>query len=169
MCACVHECLCVCKETQDMIITVTSGVERRFDSSEYPFFYHMCAKLLQLCLTLCDPMDCSISGSSVHRFLQARILEWVSFSPPGDLPNPGVKPGSPTLQADSLLSVPPGKPPCNHYFQLKKTNMKQTATSLKISLCSVLHSPLTSVIKQKIPIHFLCEGGYEPWGLGFLN
>ena len=32
----------------------------------------------QLCLTLCDPMDCSLSGSSVHGILQARILEWVA-------------------------------------------------------------------------------------------
>ena len=36
----------------------------------------MCIKSLQLCLTLCDPMDCSPSGSSVHGILQARILEW---------------------------------------------------------------------------------------------
>ena len=39
-----------------------------------------CAKLLQSCPTLCDPMDCSPSGSSVHRILQARILEWVAIS-----------------------------------------------------------------------------------------
>ena len=31
----------------------------------------------QSCLTLCDPMDCSLPGSSVHEILQARILEWV--------------------------------------------------------------------------------------------
>ena len=36
----------------------------------------VCAKLLQLCLTLCNPMDCSLPGSSVHGFLQVRILEW---------------------------------------------------------------------------------------------
>ena len=36
----------------------------------------MCAKLLQLCLTLCDPMDCNQAGSSAHGILQARILEW---------------------------------------------------------------------------------------------
>ena len=36
------------------------------------------AKLLQLCLTLCDPMDCSPSGPSIHGILQARILEWVA-------------------------------------------------------------------------------------------
>ena len=34
----------------------------------------------QSCLTLCDPMDCSPSGSSVHGLLQARILEWVAIS-----------------------------------------------------------------------------------------
>ena len=33
----------------------------------------------QSCLTLCDPMDCSIPGSSVHKILQARILEWVAI------------------------------------------------------------------------------------------
>ena len=40
-----------------------------------------------------------------------RILEWVKPVPsPGRLPNPGIKPGSPALQADSLLAEPPGKP-----------------------------------------------------------
>ena len=42
---------------------------------------HACmhAKLLQLCPTLCNPMDCSLPGSSVHRILQARMLEWVAM------------------------------------------------------------------------------------------
>ena len=39
----------------------------------------MCANLLQSCPTLCDPMDCSPPGSSVHGILQARILEWVAM------------------------------------------------------------------------------------------
>ena len=38
----------------------------------------MCAKLLQSCLTLCDPMDCNPPGSSVHGILQARRLEWAA-------------------------------------------------------------------------------------------
>ena len=41
---------------------------------------YMCAKLLQLCLTLWDPLDCSPPGSFVHGILQARILEWVAIS-----------------------------------------------------------------------------------------
>ena len=57
--------------------------------------YVCCAKLLQLCQTLHDPMDCSPRGSSVHGILQARILEWVAISsPPGDPPNPGIEPSS---------------------------------------------------------------------------
>ena len=47
---------------------------------------------------------------TVHEVLQARILEWVAFPSPGDLPNPGIKPGSPTLQSDSLPGEPQGKP-----------------------------------------------------------
>ena len=39
---------------------------------------------------------------------QARIREWVAIPPPGDLPNPGIEPRSPTLQVDSLPSEPPG-------------------------------------------------------------
>ena len=57
----------------------------------------------------CDPMDCSLPGSSVHGILQARILEWVAISSPGDLPNPGIEPGSPALQADSLPTKLQGK------------------------------------------------------------
>ena len=37
--------------------------------------------------TLCDPMDYSPSGSSVHGILQSRILEWLPYPPPGDLPD----------------------------------------------------------------------------------
>ena len=47
----------------------------------------VCAKLLQSCPTLCDPVDCSPAGPSVHGLLQARILEWVAMpSPRGSSP-----------------------------------------------------------------------------------
>ena len=60
----------------------------------------------------CDPMDCSLQGSSVLGILQARILKWVAMpSSRGEkeVPNPWLKPRSPLLQADSLPSEPPGK------------------------------------------------------------
>ena len=69
------------------------------------------ALVAQLCLTLCDSMDCCLPGSSVRGILQARIREWWPFPSPEDLPDPGIKPGSPELQADSL----PLEPPVRHY------------------------------------------------------
>ena len=53
-----------------------------------------CAKLLQPCLTLCSPVDCSPPVSSVHGISQARILDWLPFPPPRDVPKPGIKPAS---------------------------------------------------------------------------
>ena len=47
---------------------------------------------------------------TVHGILQARILEWVAFPFSRGLPNPGIEPRSPTLQADSLPAEPQGKP-----------------------------------------------------------
>ena len=67
-----------------------------------------CVLVTQWCLTLCDPMDCGLLGSSSW-ILQARILEWVAMSSCGDLPDPGIQLKSPALQADSLLSESPGK------------------------------------------------------------
>ena len=58
------------------------------------------AKLLQSCLTLCDPMDCSPPGSSIHGILQARILEWATMpSSRGSSWTRGIKPRSPMSPA----------------------------------------------------------------------
>ena len=53
----------------------------------------------QSCLTLCDHLDCSPPGSSVYGILQARILEWLPFPSPEDLPDPGIEPSSPESPA----------------------------------------------------------------------
>ena len=117
-----------------------------------------CRSVAQSCLTLCDPVDGSMSGSSVLHYLlefaQTHVhgvrdaiqtshplsppspalslaTPWtvayevppsmgfsrqecwsgLPFPSPGDLPYPGIEPGSPALQADTLPSGPPGKPP----------------------------------------------------------
>ena len=59
---------------------------------------------------LCDPVDYSPPGSSVHEILRARILEWVVISFSRESSWPGIEPGSPTLQTDSLSSETPGNP-----------------------------------------------------------
>ena len=51
----------------------------------------MGAKLLQLCLTLCDPIDCSPPDSSVHGFSRQEYWSGLPCPPPGDLPSPGIK------------------------------------------------------------------------------
>ena len=148
----------------------------------FPMLCSVLCSVIQLCLTPCNPMDCSSSGSSVHGILRVRILEWVampssrgssqprdracisciaagfffvepcenpskSFSMKvkikvvqscltlydpkefsrleywsglpcpslGDLPNPGIEPGSPELQGGSLPSEPLGI-----FYQIKK-------------------------------------------------
>ena len=68
-------------------------------------------KVTQSCPTLCDSMD-----YTVHGILQAIILEWVAFpfsrgsSQPRESSQPGIKPSTPALQADSLPAEPQGKP-----------------------------------------------------------
>ena len=70
-----------------------------------------CVLVAQSCLAFCYPMDCSLPGSSVHGgFSRQEYWSGLPFPPPGDLPNPGIKPGSPALQADSLPAELPGKP-----------------------------------------------------------
>ena len=57
------------------------------------------SEVAQSCPTVCNPMDCSPPGFSVHRILQAGILEW---DPPRDISNPGIKPG----QLPAVLPIP---------------------------------------------------------------
>ena len=59
---------------------------------------YVCVLVVQLCPTLCDPMDWSLPGSSVHGILWQEYWNGLSFPSPGDLPDPGIKPWSPTLQ-----------------------------------------------------------------------
>ena len=81
------------------------------------------AQLLQLCLILCDPMDCNPPGSSIREILQARMLSELPCPPLGDLPHPGTESVflmSPALDADSLSLSHQGSPaPMNGGAQKK--------------------------------------------------
>ena len=91
-----------------------------FISSIFKAILLLCVLVAQSCLTLCNPTDCILTDSSVHGTLQARILEWIAIPFSGDLSNPGIKPRSPTLQAEYFLSEPSGKPYCffKHFYYL---------------------------------------------------
>ena len=90
----------------------------------------------QSCLTLWDPMDCSPPGSPVHGILQARI-----FPSPEDLPDPGIKPASLSLQADSLPSEPSEKQIC----------ISQSVSSVA-KLCPTLCDPM-NCSTPGLPVH----------------
>ena len=66
--------------------------------------------VIQSCPTVCDSVDCSLPGSSIHELLQARKQEWVAITFSRGSYHSGIKPSSPALQADSLPSDPQVKP-----------------------------------------------------------
>ena len=68
-----------------------------------------------------DSIDYSPPVSSVHGLLQARILEWVAFYSPGDLPDLGIKPSSPPLAGGFFTTEPPGRP-TNSYSEILSPN-----------------------------------------------
>ena len=65
--------------------------------------------------TLCDPMDCSLSGSSSMGFSRQECWSGLPFPSPGDFPDPGIEPGSPALRADALPIL---TYPCWFFFPL---------------------------------------------------
>ena len=96
----------MCKNIDMLMTDVLSHPQAMliyFFFSEYTFWKHFTCK--------CLVPDCSLPGSSVHGLPRQEYWSGLQFPSPGDLPDQGIKPGSPTLQADSLPSKPLGKPP----------------------------------------------------------
>ena len=86
----------------------------------------------QLCPNLCDPMDCSPLGSSVHGILQARTLEWVSMPPQKVFPTQGLNPcliHPLHWQVGSLPLAPPGKPTGRMPYKGEDSDLGDTFTS----------------------------------------
>ena len=112
-----------------------------FDSNSVRAMIVFCAKLLQLCLTLCDPVDCSLPGSSVHGILHAKILEWVLLQ--GIFLTQGSNLCLFHLLwclASSLTLAPPGKP--RTYDQVLQmtfsfTLFSKNFTALERELCTL--------------------------------
>ena len=71
-CVCFYVCIICVKSTINLLRSVLYNQLCYFRAC-------VCAKSHQSCQTLCDPMNCSLPGSSDHGILQARILEWVAM------------------------------------------------------------------------------------------
>ena len=109
----------------------------------------VCVLVTQLHPTHCNAMQpCSLSGSSVHVILQARILELVTIPFPGNLHDPETEPRFSALQADSLLSEPPGK-------LTRKSNIRSDEISR--SSCPTVCNPMIRSIPGLSVHHQLPE------------
>ena len=106
---------------------VSSVSFKRQGNNKHSF---LCACMLS-CPTLCDSMNCGLSGSSVHWISQARTLEWLPIPPSGDLPDLGIQPMSPAASAlaDRFFTTePPAKPHIVSY-----------SNAIKVYLYTILH------------------------------
>ena len=131
----------------------------------------MHVKSLQSSLTLCDPMDCSPLGSSVHGILQARILEWViiSSSRRSSWPRDWTHVSRLLhLQVGSLPLAPPGKP-IHKQVSLRsggKLLQKQKGKRRKeiirrCQCCDVSYHPVEK--KGKVILDNHVAGGWSSW------
>ena len=93
------------EEPQEKSVSDFSANQMLFSHGQHE---SLCS-VTQPCPTLCDPMDCSPPGSSVHGFLQARSGVGCHFLLQGGLPDTEIESRSLALQADSLLSEPPSR------------------------------------------------------------
>ena len=95
----------ICLRKHSQLLWVSAAASEDLSSQPGPetwaFKGNMKVLVAQSCLTLYDPMDYSLLGSSVHGILQARILPFPFL---GYLPDPGIEPRSFALEADSLPS-----------------------------------------------------------------
>ena len=107
--------------------------------------------ITQSCPTLCDPTDCGPPVSSVHGILQARIWSGLPVPSLKDLPDAGIEPGSPALQADSLPSELQGRSRVEGEGGIKSTNSSVTESAIKERhLLQIRHNPLPAehVLKE---------------------
>ena len=72
--------------------------------------------VVKSCPTLCNPMDCSPPGSSVHGISQGKYWSGLPFPPPRSLPDPGIEPTSLALASGFFTTEPPGKPLKGRYL-----------------------------------------------------
>ena len=122
----------------------------------YFIIYHNISDVTQSSPTLCDPMDFIACQSPPSMgFSRQEYWSGLPFPSPGDLPNPGIEPGSLSLQADLLLSEAPGKHPL-------------TVMEIK---CTVNHPPPPPPLPGRTVFHEIrpwCQKGWGPL-LGFLR
>ena len=135
----------------------------------YDITHPVCAhaKSLQSCLTLCNPRDCRLPGSSAHGILQTGLLGWVAMHPlQGFFPTKGLNPCLLYWQAGSLSLAPPGKP-----IIYRCAVLLLSCSVMSNSLCPMDYSPPGSSVhgdspgkNTKVGCHTLLQGIFPTQG-----
>ena len=112
------------------------------------------------CLTLCDPMDCSLTGSSAHGIFQARIRSRLPFPTPRDLPNPGLNQCLLHWQADSLPLCHLGSPNKHHTYPQQLLFWRGGGCATGSVACKIL------VPNRELSTRAPCSGKLESLTLG---
>ena len=111
----------------------------------------MCSKSLQLCPTLCDPMDYSLLGSSVHGILQARILEWFTM--------PSSRGSSWTRDWTCISCI--GRYVLYHLYHMGSPQSYKLSMNIFFSM-NILY--VASLVTQTVKDYLQCgRPGFDPW------
>ena len=105
----------------------------------------------QPCLTLCNSMDCSLPGSSVHGIPRQEYWSGLPFPPPGDLPNPGVKSESPALAGSVFVFF--------FFLPLSHQGSPETSLALQVDSLSPEKPHLGAGLQHKQALASLSLGG----------
>ena len=114
--------------------------------------WEMKVKVFPVMSDSATPWTVALQAPLSMRFSRQEYWSGLPFPPPGDLPNPEIKPGSPALQADSLLAEPPGKLLCSF---LKNSCAAPTQGTLlpdritRLLSCGVINSVLCSLQEKE--------------------
>ena len=130
---------------------------RKKTDTQLPSVFLFCACVLS-CVRLCvTPMDHSPPGSSVHGTLQATILEWVAIPPPGDLPDPGIKPASlisTCIDSSKWLSWPPGSAGQKAHWSRGSSTHNSNSFWAWSQVCPTLEQLKDQVWRKNLIFHF---------------
>ena len=115
------------KQQKQLIYMLVSGVKVKESESE----------VAQSCPTLCNPMDCSLSGSSVHGIFQARVLEWIAIS---------FSRGSSRPRNRTQVSRIAGR----HFYRLSQVLNKETQRQVQYYYNFKVVMNVKDIVKKKI-------------------
>ena len=112
--------------------------------------------ITQSCLTLCDPMNCSLPGSSIHGILQARILEWVAM--------PSSRGSSrPEIKLLSLSSPALAGTTWEAFYSSSAQSLQSCLTPCDAMRCSLPGSSIHGILQARTLGWVAISFSWEPW------